>query len=416
MIGRILRPAGAEGGTPNPETGRDGAAEAWGVIAEGIREDDPTNSYTWKVPAALEGQRVYLLATITDGIGAGLDYTAVAIAVGDSDHDGLPDAWERLYWSDLSYSSHSDPDGDGWNNGDEYRLGTNPADPASRPDWSFDLYVSGASLPDLTIGYATDASNGFDAAYDIATSATSIYLAGPDTLQYPALRRSILARPDGTLAWRLVANPSHGPVEIAWDPSQIPADHGLFLTPLTSAGRSLADSLDMVAFPSGYATLPTQFEIELEPPRTYALELQPGWNLISIPVQPTDNTVATLFRGRQAGRVWSCRLGPGVTPRYEVVTELDAKTGVWLYWSGKGREAIDLRGRPLRDALVHLDPGWNLVGPIGPCDIPDNASLAKPVWRWDPAANAYVGAGGKMLPGYAYWCFVRAPMDVWLGE
>ncbi len=45
----------------------------------------------------------------------------------DSDGDGLPDAWERLYFDgSLAYTGSDDPDGDGLNNLLEYEHGTNP--------------------------------------------------------------------------------------------------------------------------------------------------------------------------------------------------------------------------------------------------------------------------------------------------
>jgi hypothetical protein len=44
----------------------------------------------------------------------------------DTDGDGLPDAWERLHFGNLSPTAGDDPDGDGMNNLQEYLAGTNP--------------------------------------------------------------------------------------------------------------------------------------------------------------------------------------------------------------------------------------------------------------------------------------------------
>lgn len=44
----------------------------------------------------------------------------------DSDNDGLPDEWEKLYFGDLKLDGKADPDGDGISNADEYKAGTNP--------------------------------------------------------------------------------------------------------------------------------------------------------------------------------------------------------------------------------------------------------------------------------------------------
>lgn len=46
----------------------------------------------------------------------------------DSDGDGLPDAWERNYFGSTDGAASDDADGDGVNNLQEFRTGTNPAD------------------------------------------------------------------------------------------------------------------------------------------------------------------------------------------------------------------------------------------------------------------------------------------------
>lgn len=51
----------------------------------------------------------------------------------DTDADGLPDAWERLHFGDLSLNAGADPDADGFGNLQEHAAGTAPADPSSRP-------------------------------------------------------------------------------------------------------------------------------------------------------------------------------------------------------------------------------------------------------------------------------------------
>lgn len=51
----------------------------------------------------------------------------------DTDFDGLPDAWEiAFHLNPLVADSMEDSDYDGWLNGDEFRLGLSPQDPASR--------------------------------------------------------------------------------------------------------------------------------------------------------------------------------------------------------------------------------------------------------------------------------------------
>jgi hypothetical protein len=51
----------------------------------------------------------------------------------DKDRDGLPDDWELKYFKNLDQGPKDDPDGDGYNNKEEYEAGTDPTDPKSIP-------------------------------------------------------------------------------------------------------------------------------------------------------------------------------------------------------------------------------------------------------------------------------------------
>ena len=53
---------------------------------------------------------------------------------GDTDGDGLPDAWEIQYFGSINdprATPNADPDGDGFTNLQEYLAGTDPTDPNS---------------------------------------------------------------------------------------------------------------------------------------------------------------------------------------------------------------------------------------------------------------------------------------------
>ena len=80
---------------------------------------------------------------------------------GDSDNDGLPDAWEMANFGTLSFGANDDPDRDGFSNLQEYLAGSNPMDANSIPS-----DINGNNLPDA---WETNAVGGFVAsAYDDA--------------------------------------------------------------------------------------------------------------------------------------------------------------------------------------------------------------------------------------------------------
>lgn len=71
----------------------------------------------------------------------------VPATAGDSDADGLPDVWEKVYASDLTtLSGTGDNDGDGLNNAGEYARGSNPLKKDTDGDGLSDLVETGTGV------------------------------------------------------------------------------------------------------------------------------------------------------------------------------------------------------------------------------------------------------------------------------
>ncbi len=60
-----------------------------------------------------------------------LELEGTVITDTDTDHDGLPDDWERFWFGDLSASADGDADGDGESNRAEFLAGTDPTQASS---------------------------------------------------------------------------------------------------------------------------------------------------------------------------------------------------------------------------------------------------------------------------------------------
>ena len=61
----------------------------------------------------------------------------------DTDGDGLPDSWEYSNFGNLAQGAADDPDGDDFDNMEEYKAGTDPNDPDSIPESSGSLICLG---------------------------------------------------------------------------------------------------------------------------------------------------------------------------------------------------------------------------------------------------------------------------------
>ena len=83
----------------------------------------------------------------------------------DSDGDGLPDRWERLYGLDEKVAdAHLDPDGDGLTNLQEYNAGTNPM---VADDWAKASAVTDNPFVTDTRVYYTGGNPDFDEAFAV---------------------------------------------------------------------------------------------------------------------------------------------------------------------------------------------------------------------------------------------------------
>ncbi|HWX20795.1 MAG TPA: LamG-like jellyroll fold domain-containing protein [Candidatus Binatia bacterium] len=68
------------------------------------------------------------------------------LCAGDSDGNGLPDAWEFRYFNRIGIDPNADPDGDGLSNMQEYQAGTDP----TNPDTDYDGRTDGQEIANGT--------------------------------------------------------------------------------------------------------------------------------------------------------------------------------------------------------------------------------------------------------------------------
>ena len=142
----------------------------------------------------------------------------------------------------------------------------------------------------------------------------------------------------------------------------------------------------------------------------FDLALCAGWNLASLPVSPSDASVASVFGGAAAVTTEDASAGGapstvGLVWRYESgqyisVSEVRALEGYWVY--SMASAVVAVKGIPIASRALSLEAGWNLVGvPVHsawPCGVESRGVC----YFWDAAIGRYCTAE-ELLPGVGYW-------------
>ena len=164
----------------------------------------------------------------------------------------------------------------------------------------------------------------------------------------------------------------------------------------------------------------------------YSVQLDDGWNLISIPIEAPDASIVSIISLIDGNCIafWSYDTSTPEWLRYDLsepgflddLDEVHAGSGYWVLMDGPG--TLDIFGTTPGTA-ISLQAGWNLVGysSLTPLDIADATSAMEcdfEVWTVDRATGDWLGyALGEPLndldvvePGKGYWFYV-AENCVW---
>ena len=133
-----------------------------------------------------------------------------------------------------------------------------------------------------------------------------------------------------------------------------------------------------------------------------------GWQLISLPLIPDDNNLATLFPGYQAA--WGY---DNASRQYEQVTQLYPCEGYWLKMAAD--VIVTVCGQPLTDCSGPLVPGWHILGGpncvITPQTAPPGCLIA--TWEYDPDIDDYL-IPATFVPAAGYWAMMDNTSDMLL--
>jgi len=146
-----------------------------------------------------------------------------------------------------------------------------------------------------------------------------------------------------------------------------------------------------------------------EPPTVeFSITLQPGWNMVSVPLLLPDMSMSTVFDGAEAVYTWNPSTKSYVQPQ-----ELDPSAGYWV--AVNAVRTLEYAGVPVSGWSLTLQPGWHLAGSVcggtvdfsEPDDEPDG-SVEGFTYSWNPQSKSYTYSRA-LEPGRGHWVAVTAP-------
>jgi hypothetical protein len=156
---------------------------------------------------------------------------------------------------------------------------------------------------------------------------------------------------------------------------------------------------------------------------TVTISLKEGWNLISVPINPSNTLISSVFSSI-SGKYGAVYAYNGI--EYEAyipgassnsLTRIEASRGYWVYMNEAANVAIDGSVAP---RSINLNVGWNMVGfnstnTLGiPAALGVVSSKVSAIYAYVAGANRYIayfgeGAGEltRFQPGEGYWIYAK---------
>jgi PKD repeat protein len=142
-----------------------------------------------------------------------------------------------------------------------------------------------------------------------------------------------------------------------------------------------------------------------------ALGLRDGWNLVSLPVNPSETDPARLLRDPLTdepcflGSIWAWD-----GSRYLAASLLEAGQGYWLYCQTPPAELLLIPGMAVTNCEFDLRPGWNLLGPVGRkkyCLL-EGVLPAGLIYGWSGDHVYMAPANNRLCKACGYWLYSAA--------
>ncbi len=153
---------------------------------------------------------------------------------------------------------------------------------------------------------------------------------------------------------------------------------------------------------------------------SYIINLNPGWNLISLSRQPGDPAIETVLATISGlfSSVWTYRGNTWMVydPDNPGFSDLTIMEAGWGYWIDMTEPANLIANGTPPSAGIALENGWNLVGFNASIPLPAANAMASidsqyesvwvfidGAWRVYDPNNPGLSDLGQIEPGYGYW-------------
>ena len=268
----------------------------------------------------------------------------------------------------------------------------------------------------LIMGRDSEATTNNDDTLDVESPSPTpiMYVANTQSESGPERLQEDFRPIEGFTAWQLHFDPGTEGIagQLVWTLSNINPDYSLFLQVLEDQSPAGAPiDLANTAISQIGLSGARSFELVYGPRQTIELPgLQPGWNLVSIPLlslQSLDDT----FGDSISGPVWGWNGEQFESTAGEM--PLNPERAYWINSEGGGN-ANPLNGLPT-DGLIRLNRTWNFVGSVGDqVNRPENAIS---VWEWNAATSTFQELVDTPLVRFkGYWIFSKTQSTIQLGN
>ena len=272
------------------------------------------------------------------------------------------------------------------------------------PNISWNVTISATNqLEPVVVGMHPNATDGYDPEFDefIQTPVQGKVILLLDDIYATSIKKTRCY--NESVSWNLqVGVPTGQTTALSWDVSS-----NVNLT--IFEGDEVLSSGSQLGEGSHELTVMA----ELLEYQEFRIDLKAGWNMVSIPVIPDNNSVQAIFGGiptldPMPVKTWE-------SPIFVIVDEIEPKMGYWVFTPT--HTTICVTGKTITNTTSNLKAGWNMVGTVGL----ENFSISKipsqvpqcPAVTW--VAPSFVETD-IIEPGKSAWVFVTTDTIVTAGE